>query len=605
MLVTPSALTPPDERNSLLYEVTNLTRSYPESRLNLRIPPFLFQGDSNAPGTPTVSGDLPGNHGLSPELTQEILDLCSQGTLSLINPGYSCGDQSLMKESLLEREQLWGLANPRGTGLEDLLAHPPVPHCTLMPRIDPHRPGPLNHSGALVYQNGEPGLILTSPDTPEILQWMPLISARSIAILSWMGSLRLYRTITGTMEQRPPIISISLSSREDTQTLQALLEADRLQQEKGRGIQWQFISRMARELPPIPADHLPHPEFPPGWESTPGDAAPDHARPASQTQELWRFSPYAGTKDIPESPGRRMPQRELVASMLGSAELQGDGFAVGFSQGRLESITFENHQAFWTTQDAWGAEFSGRSARWEVESAFSFETEDYSCPARGLRQITTLQHSGFTHPGRTIADFLCIDGMPGLIIELWIQHPWVDRGIVFDSYVPWSLEFAEPPKAGASDPSGELDPGISITRFAGRQGFTTASHQVLRAFESPKPRFPLGKTDRAIRILTSGSSHSWQISTPRGDLSLLHGSHANQDSILPGSLLWYKEKGSDSPRAGIAPLSCYSNLPAKHLQGILEHLTVVVCAPGDSPAILKRLGEPRFSALRESWVIRS
>jgi hypothetical protein len=134
------------------------------------------------------------------------------------------------------------------------------------------------------------------------------------------------------------------------------------------------------------------------------------------------------------------PEREVTANMQGRAELRENDLRALFIGGNISELadaagklTFSGgiHSRIITSRQ--GKE---RRTEYQLESAFALEAS----VSRGLRQTLKLADIECQIAGRIVNDFLQIEDMAEIIMDSYLQHPWIREGYEVERYAPQMLE---------------------------------------------------------------------------------------------------------------------------------------------------------------------
>jgi hypothetical protein len=149
------------------------------------------------------------------------------------------------------------------------------------------------------------------------------------------------------------------------------------------------------------------------------------------------FSPLKPPDQRVEKP---RPPREITSHMQGRAVLNEQDLSVVFERGNLVLIR-SNAGELALSGGIRSRMISVRQGRekpseFELESAFALEGRI----SRGLRQTLKLADAETQISGRIVNDFLQIEDSPELIVDSYIQHPWIREEFAVEQYIPQMFE---------------------------------------------------------------------------------------------------------------------------------------------------------------------
>ncbi len=278
--------------------------------------------------------------------------------------------------------------------------------------------------------------------------------------------------------------------------------------------------------------------------------------PASFSKRLRKAEISTSVFSEHASPDQRVeekrPQREVTSSMLGQAYLKEGELNVWFTGGNITRL-----------QDGAGdLSFSGglssriilsragktRKTSYEVESAFALET----AIGRGLRQTLKLAVPESQISGRITNDYLQLEDMTEIILDSYIQHPWIREEYEIDSYIPQMIEL------WADLPAQELVDLRSRNSDGSGRNFRF------------RPADIIGDGDEVLLLLPGCN---WILNRgPQGlGIELIHGNRQKID--LPSAVKISKLK-RDRFSLSFLPTAEYVHPAREEINGILEHYSL-------------------------------
>jgi hypothetical protein len=367
--------------------------------------------------------------------------------------GYSGSPHSLLSLDELDRELSWGLKNPWGTGILDLLGFRPA---ILVPRVaDLARPGAWKLYGEHGFR-----LIGVFPQARDRLPQAPagclsFLRVRVSSCTPKSPETRCMRRLLGSAADTR--LQLDLSGLADAAALRSLLEGP-------SGIRLPALSPLpepADELPPKPIAAPPRldwsPLSVPGLHSVLDDTAGMSRKKRKKNEEydalLNRLgSTVDGTARAESESLDPHRQLRLVAHMLGEVSLTGSLFDVRIRGGRFCGATRQGKDLM-PLRPALSFIRMGRSL-WSFKtlSSFSFESER----GTGLREELGLEGK----EGAFIRiEYAFREGSPLLWITLEVLFPDFPAGVQVDEYAPIAialrtLKKGEPAPIEVSAPDG-------------------------------------------------------------------------------------------------------------------------------------------------------
>ncbi|AHC13790.1 hypothetical protein [Salinispira pacifica] len=247
------------------------------------------------------------------------------------------------------------------------------------------------------------------------------------------------------------------------------------------------------------------------------------------------------------------PEREVTANMQGRAEMREGAFQALFIGGNISQLSDSSGKLPFSggIQSRLISSRQGkqRNIEYQVESAFALE----SAVSRGLRQTLKLADAECQIAGRIVNDYVLIEDMAELVMDCYVQHPWIREGYEIERYIPQMLEIWNDIKA---------DEIIDL-----RSGNSDGSS---RAF-----RFrPLDLTfDENGEALLLFPGMSWILNRgPSGlVLELIHGRRQKID-LPSGALITRRRR--DQYALSFLPTGEYRKPTLDGLNGLLEHYSL-------------------------------
>lgn len=247
------------------------------------------------------------------------------------------------------------------------------------------------------------------------------------------------------------------------------------------------------------------------------------------------------------------PEREITSAMPGSALLEEGDFQVNFTGGSIRSIQDGNGiiefsggcGASLTSQKNGKQQFHS----YETESSFALE----SPASRGLRHTLKLSIEETQIAGRITHDYLQLEGSRELVIDSYIQHPWMKDGAEILHYCPFELEI------WADIRQDELIDFKSST-----------SDESSRACTLRPAELQWESTGSSTNLLPG---YRWIIG--RGPVSLgIELIHGKRQRINLPSLIRLSKRQRGVMKLSFLPLGDYIRPDNEMVNGILEHLSL-------------------------------
>jgi hypothetical protein len=360
--------------------------------------------------------------------------------------GFSGACHPLLNLDELEKELSWGLKNPWGTGLTDVLN---LRTHVLIPRVpDLMRPGALklyaDRGFTLVGICGVPahgsgasrdgffnavrlGVADTGPGDPDFRSLRRLVSsAENIFVLLDLSGL----TKTGPLE------------RMTEELISPLLGSD--------SFAFSLVEDPSSSPPSSPAFRSARTD----WSLFPASVlrarlkatAGLARRKRKKTEEYQDLLCTLAQGELPdgeaEAAEEQSPNRlRLVAHMLGDVALAGRDFDVKLSGGRFCGIMRHGSWLLPSRPALSYLKMQGRTTPFRTLSSFSFEGEN----GTGLREELGIEGENGT---RLSIEYSFCDDSPLLSVNAEISYPRLAAARVVEEYAPLAITLAELPKGG-------------------------------------------------------------------------------------------------------------------------------------------------------------
>ncbi len=395
--------------------------------------------------------------------------------------GYSGSPHSLLSLDELDRELSWGLKNPWGTGITDLMGlRPPI----LVPRV-----ADLARSGAWkLYAEQGFRLIGIFPDPRDRPQGAPAgcLPFLRVGVSSWApGSpeARRLRRLLGSSANI--LVQLDLSGVQDPTALRSLLE-DPSGLFSGRSPVLCPLPEPAGELPPKPVAVPRRLDWSalsiPGLHAVLDDTAGISRKKRKKAEEydalLNRLGSTVDGAARPETESQD-PHRQLrlVAHMLGEVALTGSQFDVRIHGGRFCGLTRQGKDLM-PLRPAVSFIRAGRSLwSYKTLSSFSFESER----GTGLREELGMDGK----EGALVrVEYSFREDSPLLWIAVEVRFPDFPAGIQVDEYAPIAialrtLKKGEPAAVEVTAPDGSSS-SVEVSERSGNIFAPGALHRIRR-----------------------------------------------------------------------------------------------------------------------------
>jgi hypothetical protein len=395
--------------------------------------------------------------------------------------GYSGSPHCLLSLDELDREVSWGLKNPWGTGISDLMGLRPR---ILVPRVaDLARPG----AWKLYAENGF-RLIGVFPEARDRLPEAPAgcIPFLRVGVSSWTPGGTEARRLRRLLGSSADIfVQLDLSGVLDPGSLRSLFE-DPSGLFSGRTPVLSTLPEPDEDLPPKPVAGMRRldwsPLSVPGLHVALDETAGISRKKRKKTEEydvlLNRLGSTADGTPQSET-GILDPHRQLrlVAHMLGEVALTGSLFDVRIHGGRFCGVTRQGKDLM-PQRPALSFIRTGRSLlSFKTVSSFSFESER----GTGLREELGMDGKD----GALVrVEYSFREDSPLLSIALEVRFPDFPRGAQVDEYAPFAialrtLKKGEPAAMEISAPDGSCS-SVEVSERCGNVFAPGAWHRIRR-----------------------------------------------------------------------------------------------------------------------------
>ena len=421
-------------------------------------------------------------------LARPLLARVRPGGDCITSLGFSGAFHRLLNVDELDREVSWGLENPWGTGIADVLGVRPR---TLIPR-DPDLGREdawkvyREHGFALVGVPIAPGSRGTEP-LPGCLEVLPVRAASWLPGADGVAAVRraVARAASGSRLVR---VLVDLSGVSDPGVMKALLE----------GPSGLFSGRQPA-LSPLPepsGDLPPRPRAAPNTLSAAalagvplsdlraalGTTASLSRKKRKKNEEFGALlgalgSPGNGAAAGAEAPGRDRHQ-QLVAHMLGEVHLSGSAFGVRLKGGRFCGVLCRGNDLL-PNRPARAFIRAGRASHLlRTLTSVSFESDH----GTGLREEIGDREG---EPSLARIEYAFHDGSPDLVISVDTSFPELPAGTVMEEYAPLALALRvlrkdESATVEATAPDGSAT-SVTLSEKDGSVLVPGAQHRIRRA----------------------------------------------------------------------------------------------------------------------------
>ncbi len=555
-------------------------------------------------------------------ILNELWELETRNILTLASTGFSYAPEKELPSSILQEHRSWIQKNPWTTNLWQ----PNQPPILLPWNPDHQRPWAENHRTkswfleGYIRQEGNLWAVFSNPDSDIHAVPASFLNPKTVSEIDPKTFFKDLKKLavqehlpgfTGSPESLTPIFITVCQTPEDISRIISLFDRiDAYTDPDEKFPKPSFMKRnpltlvplietiqKAPQSPGVPAG-LQDSLFPPGWGNHPWT---NHAMNLQwqntgfgqkKTLEKIGILGIEGSwEDIPMKNPALGVSRELIASMLGNANLIGETLEAVFHDGKFQGLVGTFGAATGSGIRVPAMEIENRRLHWSIESAFSFETDD----SRGLRQIAVLSSDLFTLQGRILSDYVFLDSYPAMIVDIRIQHPWIEKNLMIQSYLPWIMNIW----------TLEKNREYTIERYLNDREYyrKTIHHPEKNTCESSKKLSgffsrPSGEQER--RYCLPGTH--WDVPCHQGTLRIRRAeSLLYPDALIPG--VFITSPAEQNSGLAFCPTRNYSGIPGKSLQGIQEHFALLLYDPEHEMEILtssKDLREKVFTP----WVVR-
>jgi hypothetical protein len=351
--------------------------------------------------------------------------------------GYAGACHPFLNLDELDRELSWGLKNPWGTGITDILdLRPPV----LIPQLpDLLRP----EAGKMYEAHGFPlvGISTAAHDTSDTpAGWFPFLGYRAATLGSADAFARRLRRFAAVPADL--FVMLDLSGEESASHLEAVLDALLSVFRTGPGLTLVEIPAQAAKAPAVP-------DRPTDWSSFPGPVIHGRIDAASvlvrkkrkKSEEFQRILTLMGPRGAADAaPSDADPDssnsKRLVAHMLGDVVLAGTTFDVRLAGGRFCGMVRKGHDVLPGVPALSTLRTSLKDLTYQTVSSFSFEGES----GTGLREELGLDGRGDTSIS---IEYSFREDSPHLSIRGEIRFPRFADSVRVDQYSPLTLALRE------------------------------------------------------------------------------------------------------------------------------------------------------------------
>jgi hypothetical protein len=320
-------------------------------------------------------------------------------------------------------------------------------------------------------------------------------------------------------------------------------------------------------------------------------------------EQLSQYAQSCTIDSIPVTQPTPVPERELIASMLGSATLMGDFMEAQFENGLLVQLrgTFGGTRGMGVRVPA--LELEHRKIYWNVESAFSFETIN----SRGLRQVSVLTNELFTHAGRMVSDYIFFDDFPALVVDVRVHHPWIDKAYPIDQYIPWPFEIWQHPKENAVLFQGLLPRQSDKTELKLEPSRSQPTTAVIQDYSNESPNKSLFRFFSRQSVSHQRAylpAQAWDMPCAQGTLRVRRADTLlDQNLMIPGQIITSAQQANFS--VTLCPTYSYFRIDSDALRGIQEHFCILIYDPDHELEILASVNRRDFKSMYTPWLVRA
>lgn len=313
------------------------------------------------------------------------------------------------------------------------------------------------------------------------------------------------------------------------------------------------------------------PEPLPGDQVNTGDGPEIHANNSAATdkerinKEILLLS--SGLKEPSEESGGETPQqRNFLANMTGTTQINESNYIVELNGGRFQNIIIENKRILNDEPVNSFFQFEERDY-FEQLTAFSFED---SSEERGLREILQWSGSEAKKDGKIVNDYIFLGDYPYLFISLYVAYPVFHEQVTLSSFALFELPLFNFHKGEAVKVQGVYPDGKSYTYFL--------------APEEQRLDLP------GIHFFFTCKEASFMLVFPQhGEIPI---------EILPIKISREKKHYTLS----INPKGSYRSLQAEQISGIEEHFHMMIAAGAKERINPGKVPESVLSRLKPPWI---
>jgi len=397
--------------------------------------------------------------------------------------GFSGACHPLLNLDELEKELSWGLKNPWGTGLTDVL--------NLRTRVLIPRVADLVRPGALKLYADRGFTLVGICDVPAHGSSACGDGFFSVVRLGVAGTgpadpdLRSLRRLISSTED--VFVLLDLTGLANTGLLERMTEDLIGPLLRSGSFSFSLVADSPAPPPPAPAARPPRADWSPfpapvlraRLKATAGLAR----RKRKKAEEYQDLLCTLARGDVPpgeaEEAEERPPNRlRLVAHMLGDVALAGTDFDVKLSGGRFCGITRHGSWLLPSRPALSYLRVQGRTTPFRTLSSFSFEGEN----GTGLREELGIEGEDGT---RLSIEYSFCDDSPLLSVNAEISYPRLASARIVEEYAPLAITLAQLPKGGsvtveATGPD-ESTATITLEEKSGWVLLPGAVHRIARA----------------------------------------------------------------------------------------------------------------------------
>jgi hypothetical protein len=358
---------------------------------------------------------------------------------AVTSAGFAGACHSLLNLDELEKELSWGLKNPWGTGIADLLEVRPTVLVAPMPDLIRPEAWKLYTGHGFIHVG-----VRATPGDPSPIGLPGAFPYALMPVAGKPGDGRYLRRLsasTGTI-----ILFLDLSSLTGLEPLERAINEclELLPAPEGAGLS--LISDTAPTLPPggpaqrqLPLDVSQVSAAVLRAKLSAAEALSRKKR--KKAEEYMELLQLLGPGK-PPAPQRAERQNDspnsarLVAHMQGDVSLGGDRFDVHLQGGRFSGITHHGTDLTPRRPAVSSMVIAGRTMAYKTQSSFSFEGEN----GTGLQERLSLDGGS---GGSISIEYSFRDDSPFLSVTGQVRHPHIESPRVVDEYAPFAFTLAE------------------------------------------------------------------------------------------------------------------------------------------------------------------